>query len=165
VASNPTTMASFMAVARNDNPKLPGEPDDDYRQRLYEIARPAFEAYMASTHANLMLLRHGEQADTRDRLARERDGFDFNQTVRELKQTVLPLPGEDPTKFHSRVAAMARQLETASYGGAVEQGRAREAAKRAAREARLEQLEREQARPLNQQTVHRERMSQSQTCF
>jgi hypothetical protein len=46
MASVPTTMASFMAAARADHPKQPGEPDEAYKQRLYLLARPSFDAYM-----------------------------------------------------------------------------------------------------------------------
>jgi hypothetical protein len=39
-----------MALQREETPKEDGESDDEYRQRLYVLAHPAFEAYMARQH-------------------------------------------------------------------------------------------------------------------
>jgi hypothetical protein len=39
-------MASFMAAVREYVLKEPGESDEHYKERLYQIARPAFEQYM-----------------------------------------------------------------------------------------------------------------------
>jgi hypothetical protein len=69
-------MAQFMAAERAHNPKAWFESDEEYKQRLYQLARPAFESYMAEEHAKLMIEQFGDRADTRDRLARQRDGFD-----------------------------------------------------------------------------------------
>jgi hypothetical protein len=55
MASVPTTMASFMAAVREITPKQPGESDDDYKDRLYTIARPAFEQFMARQRQTLLM--------------------------------------------------------------------------------------------------------------
>ncbi len=51
------TLANFMAEVRDYLPKLDGETDDDYRQRLHDIAHPLFTKYMDAQQAKW----HAEQ--------------------------------------------------------------------------------------------------------
>jgi len=144
-------MAQYMARERAHNPKQPAEPEEMYKQRLYQLARPAFEAYMAEKHAAFVLERFGEHADTRDRLTRERSGFDFKATLAELRRTVVRLGSEGDRQYAQRTLDMARELETASYGGRKEREQARD-----------REQEREQPRE-RVLTVHQELNSNKQT--
>lgn len=171
-------MAEFMAAERERTIKEPGELDEDYKQRLYTLARPAFEQYMAQEHAKLMVELHGENADTRDRLARERGesgadtskAFDFRRVVNDLHKSVVMNEGESHEDFNARIRAMARRLEVAHYGEVVESRESRDKARREAREAkqadidaRVEARERAFERPVQTMSVRQERLHSKQT--
>jgi len=99
-ADMPSTLSEYMALARETNPKEPGETDEHYSERLYQLAKPLHSAHM----------------------------FSFESSLADIRSAHPRYPNETTYQWQRRTLQMARRAEALAYGGPQARQQARDRA-------------------------------------